>query len=118
MYDYDRRVIAGVPATVKGFLLILQGLLIQWDQQQEAAARKKNRQHNIYGLGHLLKALEDIEGDMGASKDSSDPADLEKLKAAINRRLHAAPYVTKVFKAIDEFVRTGKAPKYPVQRKV
>lgn len=116
MYDYDRR-IAGVPATVGGFLAILKAHMTQWDMVQQAAAAKKNRNHNIYALGHLLGAVERIEQQVGSSAArSSDPEDLQKLRAAIPKFLHDAPYVRKTLKSIDEFLEKGKAPNYPVQK--
>lgn len=117
-YDYDRRRYAGVQPTVAGFAAILTGYITQWDMQEQARASKKGRPFNHYALTHLLGAVHKAEDSLGAgAKSSSEPETLERFKAAITRGLHDAPYVRKTIQQIDEYLKSGKAPRYPVQKR-
>jgi hypothetical protein len=117
-YDYDRRRYAGLQPTVGGFSAILTGYITQWDMQEQARASKKGRPFNLNALPLLLGAVHKAEAALGAAaKNDSDPETLERFKAAITRQLHDAPYVRKTIQQIDEYLKSGKAPRYPVQKK-
>lgn len=113
MYNYDRSKTAALQPTVEGFLMILRGNLVQSDQAQEKRDLKRGTPPNPYALGHMMEALNKVRSQVASIKDSSDPADLEKLKVAINRQFHDVAPIRKTLKAIDNYLRTGKAPKYP-----
>jgi len=104
---------AKILPTVEGFLLHLQGGLVQYDERAS-----KRRGHNPYALGHYMGALGKIRDDTARFKDSEDHGDLMKLKKSIERRFIVSdmPPAKRTLKAIDEFISSGKAPNYPVTK--
>lgn len=97
---------------VDGFLMHLRGGLTQYDMRE-------NKKHpNIYRLGHLFAALERVRQDLAGRGAASDPQSLAMLKQSIGTRfiLKGMPPARKTIKAIDDFLATGKAPKYPVSK--
>ena len=85
--------------------MYLVGKLTQYDMKQ--------RDRNIYRLGHLLGAAQKVEDETRAiSKQSSEEA-IETFRKAMNKHLIStfAP-VRAVNKAIDRYYKTGKRPKY------
>lgn len=102
--------------TVRRFIDILGGNIIQYDMRVSASEAKKGRV-NIYRLGLLLAAKEKVVNDLHDRLDSSDPQDLKRLRASIQRRfLPDFPPAKKTVKAIDEYLATGKPPKYPTTK--
>jgi len=103
-----------VDPTVSGFLEILAGHLTQYDE------RESRHYPNIYRLGHLLAAQQRVKDKLSSQLESSDPQDLRALRAQIDREFIVSdmPPARKTIKAIDEYLATGKAPKYPVPPKL
>lgn len=101
-----------VTPTVDGFLLILTGALTQYDSKQQ-----RKGQGSPYALGHYMGAVQKIKADMAGRLFSSDPADLRKLKTSMNFHLISdfSP-VKSTTKKIDDYLATGKLPKYPIDR--
>lgn len=93
--------------TAKSFREVMLANLTQWDMKQ--------RDSNIYRLGHFLKALEKAERGIDLSKD--DPETLNKFKKALTREFEDFPPRRKTLKAIDKFLKDGKPPKYSVASK-
>lgn len=91
--------------TVGRFILILRGLLTQYDMQWN----KKN----IYALGHYMTALGKVRDDVSGLEEKDDPAALKKLRASVNKRFipDFSPIV-RWNKALDAFLATGTPPKY------
>lgn len=91
--------------TVGRFLLILRGLLTQYDMQW-------NKQ-NIYAIGHYMKALGQVRDDVAGLEEKDDPAALKKLRASVNKRFipDFSP-IKRWNKALDAFLATGTPPKY------
>lgn len=99
--------------TVKNFLTILTGHVTQHD----IAVSKRERRPNIYRLGILLGAVERVEQEMRHWLDSSDPADLDYLARSIRGNFEEDfPPRQKILKAIEDYLTTGKQPKYPVSK--
>ncbi len=107
-------VTSSVPPTVKGFLTILVGRLTQYDKKLDA------KQPNIYRLGLLFAAKEKVEARVKRYLDDSTPQALDALKEALTKEflVDHMPPVKAVMKMIDEYLATGKAPKYATQRLV
>jgi len=101
------------PGSVSHFLTILTSKLTQSDQRQNQNDIKKGRSGNIYRLGHYLGAVEKIRTDMKGREASTEKADLEALKASINKRFIVSdmPPAKFVVKGIDTFLAGGKPPK-------
>lgn len=113
MYVYDRQVTASMSPTVEAFLLILKANVIQSDEAQRKRDLQRKVSPNPYALGLALDAVSAVEKSLSSKKDSSSEADLLALKAAIQRAFNDTPPVRKTLKALDDFLRTGKDPKYP-----
>jgi hypothetical protein len=104
---------ATITPNVEGFLTFLTGALTQYDQQAST-----KRGYNPYALGHYLKAKQDVEAGMSSLKHSDDPEALNKLKAGIQHHFtEGFPPAKKTLKAIDAFLETGRAPKYPTTKR-
>ena len=105
--------------SVESFLLVLSGLLTQQDMRDSAREKKRpGGQENIYRLGHYMRALSNVRSAMKGRESSSDPKDLEALKAAAAKAFSPEfPPLKALVKAVDSFLATGKAPSYPVSRK-
>jgi len=105
---------SAIVPNVEGFLLYLSGALTQYDQRAS-----KRRGYSPYALGHYMKALGEIRTSVAKHKKSQEPEALEALKTAIERHfiVTSMPPAKKTIKAIDEFLASGKAPKYPVSGK-
>lgn len=103
-----------LPPTVRGFLEVLIAHLTQYDRRVSAAEARKGRA-NIYRLGLLLQQEEKIATELGDVLDSSDSADLKRLKAQIQRKfiVQDMPPARKTIAAIDEYLQSGKHPAYP-----
>ena len=101
---------AAIIPTVEGFLMYLTGALTQYDKRQ-----MRGRFYNPNALGLYLQAKQEIEKDVSRYRKSQEPEALEALKKSIGRRFHVndMPPAKKTIKAIDAFLATGKAPKYP-----
>lgn len=113
MYDYDRRIkLAALEPTVEGFVSILRGLLIQYDTKQS-----RTRFYNPYALGQYMGAVDRVRQMVSSVLRSAAPEDLEKLRKAVDRNFNDFPPKKAFFKALDNYISTGKAPKYPVARK-
>jgi hypothetical protein len=112
MYSYDRR-IASLTPTVDNFLLVLRGNIIQSDTAQRKRDLKRGTPPNPYALGHMAEALNKIRSQLSSIRNSSDPADIGKLRVAIQRQFNDVAPVRKTLKAIDAYLNSGKAPKYP-----
>ncbi len=107
------RVAAGMEPTVDNFLHILRGNLVQSDQAQMKRDQKRGNPGNPYALGLQMEALGKIRSEMTSIKDSKEPDDLEKLKVSIRRHFNDVSPVRKTVKAIDDYLKSGRAPKYP-----
>jgi len=112
----DRQVRASMAdGSVESFLLVLSGLLTQQDKREsDREAKRPGGRVNIYRLGHYMRVLGEVRDAMKGRESSSDPADLEALKAAVVGAFTPgfAP-VSALVKAVDRFLATGAAPAYP-----
>lgn len=102
-------VTSSVVPTVRGFLTILVGRLTRYDKMLEMKG-----QANLYRLGLWFEAKEKVEALVRGQLDESTPEALEALKKALARQflVNSMPPVRAVVKMIDEFLQSGKAPKY------
>lgn len=100
-------------APVKLWLIILSGKLTQYDQRVSKAEARRGHV-NIYRLGHLLKAKQDVEKATKKIENNDDPASLKKLKAALDKYFipGALSPVDYVKKGIDQYIAKGTLPKY------
>jgi DNA repair exonuclease SbcCD ATPase subunit len=100
-------------APVKVWLVLLSGKLTQYDQRVSKRESKRGRV-NIYRLGHLLKAKQQVEKATKRIENNDDPASLKKLKKALDKYFipGALSPVEFVKKGIDQYIATGKLPKY------
>lgn len=112
-YGYDRRKVASLEPTVENFLLILRGNLIQSDEAQQKRDRSRGMLGNPYALGLQMEALDKIRQQVSSILRSSDPDDLETMRNSILRHFHDVSPVRKTIKALDTYLKSGKAPKYP-----
>lgn len=105
---------AGIPGTVKMFLAILSGRLTRYDQKLQA------KQPNIHRLALWFKALHQAEAAVKSQENESSPEALNALKKALSKEfiVDSMPPVKAVLKMIDEFIQSGKAPKYASERLV
>ena len=101
-----------IAGNVSGFLMYLTGALTQYD------AKENKKHYSLYRLGHLFGAVDKIRADMAGRGSASDQASLEMLKQSIGTHfiLNGMPPARKTIKAIDAFIATGKAPKYPTSK--
>jgi len=105
---------ANIPGTVKNFLTILVGRLTRYDKLLQQNALKKGRPDNIYRLSLWLGAKQEAEQLVHSYLNESTPEALNALKAALIKKFHVndMPPVKAVIKMIDEFIASGKSPKY------
>jgi Zn finger protein HypA/HybF involved in hydrogenase expression len=107
-----------IQPTVAGFRMFVVGALTQWDKQQEVRASKKpGGSHSPYALSLYLEALHRGEKSStmrGVKPDSMDPEDLRKFAKMLGEQFFSdMPPIRKTLKAIDAYLASGKAPKYP-----
>lgn len=102
-------VTGSVSPTVRGFLTILVGRLTRYDKMLETKG-----QGNLYRLGHWFEAKEKVEAMVRGQLDDSTPEALDALKKALSRQflVNDMPPVKAVVKMIDDFLQSGRAPKY------
>jgi len=113
MYSYDRR-IAALEPTVESFLMILSANMIQADAAQRKRDMKRGQPGNPYALGHMMEAVGKVRSAMQSVLKSSEPEDLKKLKDVIVRNFTDFGARKKTLKTIDDYLTSGKVPKYPV----
>lgn len=103
---------ASVPPNVRGFLLILGGLVTQYDMRNS-----RRPGYNPNALAMYLGVVNDITAAFKSKADSTDPADLQELKAAVEHGfLPGFSPANKFVKIVDTFLTTGKVPGYPISR--
>lgn len=100
---------AALDGTVGVFLAILTSRLTRYDKKLE-----QKGQGNIHRLALWFEALNKVDTRMSAMKNNSSPEALNLLKSTLNKEFNADGFspVTAVLKMIDEFIKSGKAPKY------
>lgn len=106
---------AGLAGTVEVFCMILTGRLTRYDKQ--LADRGDDNMHRLsLWFGALREAKEMVQGQM--SLDT--PEALNALKKALDRKfiVNSMPPVKAVIKMIDQFLASGKAPKYATADRV
>lgn len=101
----------GIPPTVNNFVAMLQSTLTQYDQKLSA----RERSPNIYRLGHLLGAAEQVVSDLAkAGLDGSEIMSdeiAEVMYKSLGRRFEPDFFpIKKVTKQIHEFLTKGKNP--------
>jgi hypothetical protein len=101
----------GGKATVQVFLMLLSSKLVQSDTAQSKRDMKRGIPTNIYALGHMLKAKDQVEADVKAVLHNDDEASLRKLQKALKHRFNEVSPVRYTIKAIDKYIETGKIPK-------
>jgi len=103
-----------LPPTVRGFLEVLIAHLTQYDRRVSMAEARRGSA-NIYRLGLLLEQQEKIAAELKGRLDSSEPADLQRLKQQIQRKFIVTdmPPAKKTIAAIDDYLQSGKSPVYP-----
>lgn len=91
--------------TVAAFLAVLDSKLTQYD------VREQKKHHNIYRLGHLLKAADAVRVDLKKHLNDDSPAALAKLKQSIAKHfiLPFSP-ASAVIKQIDAYLTSGRQP--------
>lgn len=102
----------GGKAPVKLWLTVLVSKLTQYDQRVSKAEAKRGRV-NIYRLGHLFGASNEVEKATKSIENNDDPESLKKLKAQLDRSFipGALSPVEYVKKAIDKYIADGTLPK-------
>lgn len=99
--------VAIASATVKSFLMSLQGKLMKYDQ------RLTRRDGNIYRMSHFMGALDNIEKDVAAFLNDDGPEAMKALRRSMSRRFDPQmPPVRKVLQEIDAWETSGSFPKY------
>ncbi len=95
-------------ATVETFLTILRGRLTRHDEKEQA------KRPNNYRLSLLFAAADRVEKSTLKYAKRNDVEALEALKEALNMSFNVSglPPVRAVVKMIDEFLVSGKMPKY------
>ena len=93
------------------FITYLSSKYTQWDKRLSQNEMKRGGRPNIYRLGHIMGAVNRIRDAVKPFKQSTDPADFEKLKAAIMYELTDETPRRATLKAIDQYLQTGKRPK-------
>jgi hypothetical protein len=101
----------GGKATVQVFLMVLSSKLVQSDTAQAKRDMKKGIPTNIYALGHMLKAKDQVEADVKSVLHNDDEESLRKLQKAMKHRFNEVSPVRYTIKAIDKYIETGKIPK-------
>lgn len=116
--ELERALAEAKNGEVSTFLTILSSHLTQYDQAEFAREEKRGGRGNIYRLGHLFGALENVEADVASVKDSAAPEALARLKASLGKRFNPGfPPVNKLVKQIDAFLTKGTLPRVTIQRR-
>lgn len=108
--EMRRAILAGLSksaltaGTVRAFIEVASSKLTQYDQRLEA------KQPNMYRLGHYLRALNEVRGDVKDVMDDAGPEALGRLRASFERRFRSLPPITATIKQIDEYLASGKMP--------
>ena len=91
--------------TVAAFLAVLVSKLTQYDM------REQKKHYNLYRLGHLLGAADEIRADLKNHLGDDSPAALAALKQSIAARFTLPfPPASATIKQIDAYLATGKYP--------
>lgn len=100
-------------ATVALFLEILKSYLTQYDQKEEQKERSKGYAVNIYRLGILFKALDEVRDELKPYMDDDSKEAMDKLKASMDEHFHVNQLsaTRKLLKQIDAWVNDKKAPR-------
>lgn len=96
---------------VEYFIEYLKHKLTRWDMAEKKRAMKRGGWDNPYALGLLFGALEKVEKAIAPYAHSTDPADFQKLKQAIEREFTDFAPRRATLKAIDKYLATEKRPK-------
>lgn len=101
----------GLPPTVNNFMAVLQSALTNYDRKLSA----RERSPNIYRLGHLLDASQQVEQDLASSGVRGDDTMNGELAAlmyeSLARRFEPGfPPIKRTVKQIAEFLSKGKNP--------
>jgi hypothetical protein len=99
-------------APVKVWLTVLTSKLTQYDQRVSGMEAKRGNV-NIYRLGHLFGAAQEVEKATKSFADRDDPEALKKLKDQLDKSFipGALSPVEYVKKAIDKYLADGTLPK-------
>jgi len=97
-------------APVKVWLFVLGSKLTQYDQRVSKNEAKRGNV-NIYRLGHLLKAKQEIEKSLKSILDKDDSQSLDRLKKEMDSHFTGLSPVNFVKRSIDKYIATGKLPK-------
>lgn len=105
------RKIALNKATVRAFLTILAGSLTRYDEKLQ------KKEPNIYRLGHLLKAKQEVEEKVKKYLDDDSPEAMQALKAALQEHFYvdSMPPTRNLMKQIDAWLQEKKLPKYAAE---
>jgi len=104
----------GIPPTVCNFQTLLTSKLTQHDVR-ESRREMKRGSPNIYRLGHLLKAAQEVESDVARVVPNCNvvmtPEIAAAMRAALRRRFNPGfRPVENVEKQINAFLTTGQEP--------
>jgi len=95
-------------ATVAAFLTVLTGALTRYDEKLQ------KKEPNLYRLGHLLKAKQEVEEKVKKYLNDDSPEAMEALKNALHEHFHvdSLPPTRNLMKQIDAWLTEKKLPKY------
>lgn len=98
--------------TVDTFLTVLASKITQADMRAEKASEKRGSHFNHNALALYFGAMQDrVEKPMKGKENSSEPADLKRLKALIDRAFTQFSPANFTMKAIDKWLTSGTWPK-------
>jgi len=104
-------------ALASTFFHVFSGILTQYDQKETARETKRGGRGNIYRLGHLLKALHNIE-DSVRGFVGDDVSTAIQIRAAIDVNFTPGNPGDKLRKVVDAYLEHGTLPKYPVTKAI
>jgi len=104
--------------TVAGFVALLSSKVTQHDQAQERYERKHRIPVNIHRIGHLLRAVQDVRGELQGMESRSDPEALGAFVRSVSEHFTPTRWRDAVLKQVAEYTRTGTWPSLVRGRRV
>lgn len=115
----EDRLYEALNGKVDTFIQVLVSSLISQDKADTMRELKRGGRPNIYRLGILLQAVDEVRSDVAKVLDHDDPAAIALLRASVSKRFNSNfPPLKKILKQIDAYVATGKLPKLEISKEV
>ena len=118
----ESQVDEGLAPTPQGFHTFLIAALTQYDEAQKTKAFSQTRKtstrrmvhYNPHALGIYFRNAQEIQKEMGTRMSSTEEKDLRAYRVEVGDSFETKfPPVKKTLKAIDDYLNSGKVPKYP-----